>query len=293
MRHLWVYFLVILPLLGRYEKGRALPASISEAVLQKKGGKHAMIAVLFAGVLALSAPAAQAADGHGTAPIPQQAWTFEGPFGTFDKASLQRGYKVYREVCAACHSMKKIYFRNLEDLGYNASQIKNIAKEYSYEDGPNEEGDMFERPGLPSDPFKSPFANDNAARYANGGALPPDLSLITKARGDGSNYIAALLTGYEEPPHGETLAQGQYWNKYFSGHKIGMAPPLSTDLVAYEDGTPQTVEQYARDVAHFLTWAAEPHMEARKQTGFKVIIFLLVFAGIMYGVKRKIWSHLH
>ena len=123
--------------------------------------------------------------------------------------------------------------------------------------------------------------------------MPPDLSLITKARADGSNYLSALLTGYEEPPHGETLARGQYWNKYFSGHKIGMAPPLSTDLVAYEDGTPQTVEQYARDVAHFLTWAAEPHMEARKQTGFKVIIFLLVFAGIMYGVKRKIWAHLH
>lgn len=236
---------------------------------------------------------AYAAGGDGPA-IPSQDWSFSGPFGTYDKGAMQRGYKIYREVCASCHSMKRIYFRNLEAMGYNEAQIKNIASEYTVEDGPNEEGDMFERAALPSDRFKSPFANEQAAKFANGGAYPPDLSLITKARANGPNYVYALLTGYEDhAPHGEDLADGQYWNTYFPGHKLSMAPPLMDGQVSYEDGSAETLNQYAHDLVQFLTWAADPYMEERKKTGMKVILFLLVFAGVMYAVKRKIWADAH
>lgn len=236
-----------------------------------------------------------AANAAGDAPAaPSMDWSFSGVYGTYDKAAMQRGYKIYREVCASCHSMKRIYFRNLEALGYNDAQIKNIAAEYTVEDGPNEEGDMFDRPAILADSFVSPFANDNAAKFANGGALPPDLSLITKARANGPNYVYALLTGYHDhAPHGEDLADGQYWNSYFPGHKISMAPPLMDGQVSYEDGTPETLEQYAHDVVQFLTWAADPYMEERKKTGFRVIVFLLIFAGIMYAVKKKIWADVH
>ncbi len=234
----------------------------------------------------------------GDAPrAPSQDWSFNkgplGAFGTYDKGALQRGLKVYREVCAACHSLKRIHFRNLHALGYTEAQIKNIAGEYTVEDGPNEEGDMFERAAEPKDKFPSPFANDNAAKYANGGALPPDLSLITKARVNGSNYLHALLTGYKEPPHGEELADGQHWNKYYPGHKISMAPPLSDGQISYEDGTSETLDQYSKDISHFLTWAADPHMEERKKSGFRVILFLIVFAGIMYVVKKRTWKDVH
>ena len=152
---------------------------------------------------------------------------------------------------------------------------------------------MFERPALPSDPYPSPFANEQAAKYANGGAYPPDLSLITKARVDGSNYINALLKGYKDAPHGEELADGQYWNSYYPGHKISMAPPFGEGQISYEDGSPETVEQYSKDITYFLTWAADPYMEERKRTGFRVIIFLLVFAGVLYSVKKKIWADVH
>jgi ubiquinol-cytochrome c reductase cytochrome c1 subunit len=236
-------------------------------------------------------PKAQASEG--AVHPAQQSWHFDGFAGTYDRGALQRGYKVYREVCAACHSMKRVHFRNLEALGYDESQIKTIASGYNVTDGPNDEGDMYERPARPSDAFPSPFPNKNAAKFANGGAAPPDLSLITKARHDGPNYVFSLLTGYEEPPHGEMLNDGQHWNKYFPGHKLAMAPPLSDDQVAYEDGTPQTVEQYARDVTEFLTWAADPYMEERKRTGRATLIFLLVLAGIMYAVKRRIWADQH
>ena len=240
-------------------------------------------------------PVSVAYAGGGDAPTPpSRDWSFSGPFGRYDKAAMQRGYQIYREVCASCHGMKRIYFRNLEALGYNEAQIKNIAREYTVEDGPNDEGDMFERPALPSDAFVSPFANDNAAKFANNGSLPPDLSLITKARANGSNYLHALLTGYHEhAPHGETLGEGQYWNTYFPGHKISMAPPLIEGQVSYEDGTPETLEQYAHDLVQFLTWAADPYMEERKEAGFKVLIYLLIFAGVMLAVKRKIWSDQH
>ncbi len=233
------------------------------------------------------------ASGGEAEPLVHQHWHFSGAFGTYDRAALQRGYKIYREVCASCHSMKQLSFRNLTDLGYNENQIKAIAGEYSVEDGPNEEGEMFERPARPSDSFPAPFANDKAAAYANGGALPPDLSLIIKARHHGSDYVYGLLTGYEEAPHDAHLLDGQYWNKYMPGHVIAMAPPLSDGQVAYEDGSPDTTQQYAADVVEFLTWAGDPHMETRKRTGLKAIMFLVVFAFVMYAVKRQIWSDVH
>jgi len=222
--------------------------------------------------------------------IPKQEWSFSGPFGTFDRGSLQRGFQVYKQVCSACHSMDHLSYRNLTALGYSEGQIKAIAADYMITDGPNDEGDMFERPGKPSDKFVNPYPNEKAARYANNGAMPVDMSLIAKARGGGADYIYALLTGYKEPPEGVELGAGQHWNEYMAGHKIAMAAPLSDDIVAYEDGSPTTLDQYAKDVSHFLMWAAEPHMEVRKRTGIKVVLFLLIFAGIMYAVKRKIWA---
>jgi ubiquinol-cytochrome c reductase cytochrome c1 subunit len=234
-------------------------------------------------------PFAQASDSSHY--LDSQEWSFQGPFGTFDRGALQRGFQVYSQVCSACHSMKHLSYRNLSALGYNAEEIKAIAAEYTIVDGPDDEGEMFERPMKPSDKFKNPYENDNQGRYANNGALPPDLSLITKARAGGADYVYGLLTGYEEAPEGETVAEGQYWNNVISGNKIAMAPPLSDEIVGYEDDTPATMEQYARDVATFLTWAAEPEMEERKRTGIKVILFLLAFTGIMYAVKKKIWAN--
>ena len=242
--------------------------------------------------LGMAAPAL-AAEGHGSPELPEMHWSFQGPFGTYDRASLQRGFQVYKQVCSACHSMKRVYYRNLESLGYDDSQIKAVAGEYMVTDGPNDEGEMFERAVRPSDPFKSPFPNDAAAKYANNGALPPDLSLITKARAGGADYVYSILTGYEPAPEGEELTASQHWNKYFPGHKIAMAAPLADGMVAYDDGTDGTVAQYAKDVVTFLSWAAEPEMEKRKQTGIKVILFLLAFAGIMYAVKKKIWADIH
>jgi ubiquinol-cytochrome c reductase cytochrome c1 subunit len=242
-------------------------------------------------------------------PEPQN-WSFAGPLGTFDKAQLQRGLKVYKDVCSACHSLDLVAFRTLEDLGYSEAQVKAFAAEYQITDGPNGDGDMFERPGKPSDHFTAPFPNVEAAAASNGGAAPPDLSLMAKARGvergfprfvfdiftqyaeSGPDYIHALLTGYDkEPPAGMTIPEGTYYNPYFiAGKSLKMPPPLSNDQVTYDDGAPQTVDQYARDVAAFLMWAAEPHMEARKETGFRVLIFLILFGALVYLTKRKIWA---
>lgn len=224
------------------------------------------------------------------AELEKQDWSFNGPFGTFDRGALQRGFQVYKQVCSACHGMDYLSYRNLTALGYSEAEVKAIAREYTIMDGPDEEGEMFERARKPSDRFKNPYENEQQARYVNNGALPPDMSLIAKARPGGADYLYGILTGYEEAPEGVEMGQGQYWNKVMSGHKIAMAPPLSDDIVAYEDGAETTKEQYAKDVATFLMWAAEPKMEVRKQTGIKVILFLLVFAGIMYAVKKKIWS---
>ncbi len=238
-----------------------------------------------------------------------EAWSFAGPFGTYDRGQLQRGLKVYKEVCAACHSMDLVAFRTLEDLGYSEAQVKAFAAEYTIPDGPNADGDMFERPGIPSDYFPAPFANTAQAAAANNGAAPPDFSLIAKARGvergfptfvfdiftqyaeNGPDYIYSLLTGYDaEPPAGMEVPEGTYYNPYFiAGKSLSMAPPLSDDQVEYDDGAPQTVDQYARDVSAFLMWVAEPHLEDRKSTGFRVMVFLLLLTALVYMTKRKVW----
>ncbi len=226
----------------------------------------------------------------------QQDWSFKGIFGTYDRGALQRGFQVYKEVCAACHSLNLVSYRNLSQPGgpeFTKEQVKAIAAEVEVRDGPNEEGEMFDRPGIPSDRFVSPFPNDEAARAANGGALPPDLSLMTKARGDGANYLYALMTEYkEEAPDGVELRDGMSYNPAFSGGQIAMAPPLSEGIVEYSDGTKPTVENMSRDVVTFLAWAAEPHMEERKTMGFKVLIYLIILAGLLYATTRKLWSRI-
>ena len=225
--------------------------------------------------------------------LPAQPWTFSGAFGTFDRAALQRGYQVYKEVCASCHSMHLIRFRDLGALGFNEDEIKAVAAEYEVTDGPNDQGEMFQRPAKPSDKFKSPFPNENAARAANNGALPPDLSLMAKARKGGADYVYALMTGYADPPAGVTLMDGMSYNKYFAGHQIGMPKPLNPDQVTFADGTKATVEQMSHDVSTFLGWTAEPELEARKRLGVKVILFLIIFTGLLYATKRKVWSAVH
>jgi ubiquinol-cytochrome c reductase cytochrome c1 subunit len=199
---------------------------------------------------------------------------------------------VYKEVCATCHGLKRIRFRNLKALGFNEAQIKAIASQYEVTDGPNAEGQMFKRKSLPSDAFPNPYANDNAARAANNGSLPPDLSLIIKARNSGPDYVYSLLTGYDPPPAGTQSQAGQYYNTYFPGNFISMAPPLTEGQVTYADGTKASVEQMAKDVVSFLAWSAEPEMEQRKQTGVKVIVYLLFMTILFYMTKRRIWRHI-
>ena len=240
-------------------------------------------------------PMATARAAESSVDLPHQHWHFKGVNGTYDKAAMQRGLKVYREVCSACHGLDRVAFRNLSALGYEEGQIKNIASEYTVIDGPSEDGEMFERNARPSDYFPNPYPNSKAAVAANG-AYPPDLSLITKARPHGPDYLYALLTGYEvadEKGHVHEVPSGKHWNKYYPGHVISMAAPLADGQISYEDGSPETAEQYAYDVVNFLTWAADPDMEERKQTGIKVILFLLVFAGVMYAYKKKIWADVH
>jgi cytochrome c1 len=223
--------------------------------------------------------------------IPDRPWSWTGPFGSFDRAELQRGLQVYTEVCASCHSLALVAFRDLAALGYGEEEIKAYASNYEVEDGPNDEGEMFLRATLPSDRFVPPFANDQAARAANNGAYPPNLSLMTKARKNGANYVFALLTGYEdEPPAGFELADGMNYNRFFPGHQIAMAPPLFEGGVEYADGTEATVEQMAVDVTAFLAWAAEPELEERKAMGIGVLAVLGVLFVMTILVKRKVWS---
>jgi ubiquinol-cytochrome c reductase cytochrome c1 subunit len=225
---------------------------------------------------------------------PHQQWPFEGVFGTFDTAASQRGFQVYKEVCSTCHAVKHLAFRNLEEIGYTEDQVKGIAAQYQVTDGPNDEGQMFQRPARPSDPIPGPFPNDQAARAANNGALPPDLSLITKAREGGPDYVYAILTGFKDPPAGFKVNEGMYYNQYFAGHQIKMPPPLTqTDQLKYADGTQATVPQMSHDVVSFLSWAAEPNLNDRHRIGFKVILFLIVATGVFYAAKRKIWSRIH
>lgn len=224
----------------------------------------------------------------------QVNWPFEGMGGKFDRASIQRGLQVYKQVCSACHSMNKLSYRNLRDVGFSEDEVKQIASDYLITDGPNDEGEMFERPGLPSDKFKNPYPNTQSARNANGGALPPDLSLIIKARENGANYVYSLLNGYENAPKDHQTPEGKYYNKYFAAgnFNIGMPQPLQDGLVQYQDGTASDKKQLAKDVVNFLQWAAEPEMEERKRMGIKVLLFTLAFTLIFYFAKKAVWSRL-
>lgn len=224
--------------------------------------------------------------------LPHVNFSFDGLFGNFDRASAQRGLQVYKEVCSTCHSMRLLSYRNLRDIGLAEADVVRLASSFTVIDGPNDEGAMFERPARPSDRFRRPYPNDNAARAANGGALPPDLSVMTKARAGGAQYINALLIGYRDPPAGMTMADGMYYNAYYPGHQIAMPSILQPDAVSFNDNTPATVEQMARDVSTFLTWAAEPEMEQRKMMGVRIVLFLTILAGLTYAVKRKVWADL-
>jgi ubiquinol-cytochrome c reductase cytochrome c1 subunit len=249
-------------------------------------------AFALAAALALLVSGAAHAQEEPPAP-PRQEWSFNGVFGTFDRAALQRGFQVYQKVCSTCHAVKHLYFRDLAALGYGADEVKGIAAQVQVTDGPNDTGEMFQRPGRPSDPIPGPFANDQAARTANNGALPPDLSLMTKAREGGEDYVYAILTGYKDAPAGVKMNQNMSYNEYFAGHQIAMPPPLSPDQVEYADKTPATVPKMAHDVVSFLAWAAEPTLEERHRMGFKVILFLIVLSGLLYAAKRKIWARIH
>ena len=269
-------------------------------------------AALLIGLLAPALPAS-AQDVAMENPLPpQQSWSFSGPFGKYDTAQLQRGYEVYRQVCSNCHAAKFLSFRNLAEPGgpsYSDSQVKALSATFKVQDGPDDSGNMYDRAGRPSDPFPSPFANEQAARAANGGALPPDMSTLAKARSyesgglwflvapftqyqeEGPDYIHAILNGYKDPaPKGFTLPAGKYYNAYFPGHAISMPPPLSDGLVDYTDGSPKTAEQYSKDIAAYLEWMSEPTLDQRKQTGFKAVIFLAVFAFLLFQIKRRIWA---
>lgn len=288
--------------------------------------KATVRAAIAATALAFATGAVSAA---GTAKhVEKQSWSFAGPFGKYDRAQLQRGFQVYKEICSSCHSMRFVAFRNLMEPGgpeFSEEQVKALAAEYTIQDGPNDEGEMFEREGKPYDRFPSPFPNAEAAKAANSGAYPPDLSLLAKARATergfpwfvldaftqyqegGPDYIFAILTGYEDAPACGEDADG-FYNAYFAaggvpeackdhGHKtiegsfIAMAPPLSEESVEYSDGSPQTVEQYARDVTAFMMWAAEPKLESRKRIGLSAMIFMVVFAGMLYFTKKKLWAN--
>ncbi|MPZ08666.1 MAG: cytochrome c1 [Kiloniellaceae bacterium] len=315
----------------------------------RKGLLFGLAALAASASLPLAGPAVAAEEGPA---LPKLEWSFDGPFGTYDRQSLQRGLQVYREVCSSCHGLKYVAFRNLADLGYSEDEIKAFAAEYTVTDGPDDDGEMFERPGAASDYFPAPFPNEKAAAAANSGAVPPDLSLMAKARAGGADHIHGILTGYEdlvpdavlqsifehetmkneekyeadlaeyndkleayndkveageqarrplEPVQPQPiesiedlgLAEVSNFNAYFPGYGIAMAQPLYEDGVAYADGTPATIDQMAADVSHFLMWAAEPKLEDRKGAGIKVLIFLVVFTGVLYAAKRKVWKDVH
>ncbi len=257
-------------------------------------GLAALAAVTVGAVVALSMPARASG---GEAHLKHVEWSFQGPFGTYDRDALRRGYKVYKEVCATCHSLNLVHFRNLGEPGgpeFAEEQVKALAAEVQVQDGPNPDGEMFEREGRPSDAFPAPYPNEEAAAAALG-AVPPDLSLLAKAREGGPDYLYSLLTGYEEAPEGVTVPAGGNYNPVFAAGSgiIAMPAPLSDGLVDYEDGTQNTLDQQAKDVSHFLMWAAEPKLEQRHRLGFQVFMYLLVLAGLLYFVSRKVWHDQH
>ncbi len=222
--------------------------------------------------------------------VPKFPWSHNGLFNSFDHASIRRGYQVYKEVCSACHSMKYLAFRNLIGVSHTEGEAKVLAEEYMFQDGPDETGEMFDRPGKLSDYFPKPYTNDEAARAANAGALPPDLSYIALARHGNEDYIFSLLTGYCDPPAGVEVNDPLYYNPYFPGQAIGMAPALYNEIIEYEDGTPATLSQLAKDVATFLRWAAEPEHDQRKRMGLKALMILSMALGASYYIKRQKWS---
>jgi ubiquinol-cytochrome c reductase cytochrome b/c1 subunit len=274
--------------------------------------QRTIFALVIAGTLAaIAAPAS--AQMTEQVPPPRLKWSFAGPFGKYDEAQLQRGFKIYREVCANCHSMDMVAFRNLADAGgpgFTEAQVEAVAAEYKIKDL-DDLGNQIERAGRPADQFPAPFANELAAKAANGGTAPPDMSTLAKARSygrgfpwwvfdmigqyqeQGPDYIAAIVSGFMDAPKGFNLPPTGHYNEYFPGHNIAMPPPLQDGQVKYDDGSPETVAQYSKDVAAFLMWAAEPHLDARKRIGFQVFIFLIVFAGLMYFTKKKVWSAVH
>jgi ubiquinol-cytochrome c reductase cytochrome c1 subunit len=256
--------------------------------------------------LLLAAGSAQAA--LDTSPLPPKTpgWSFDGPFGMYDRAALQRGFQVYKEVCSACHSLNRVAFAALSsdnggDGFFTGPQVKAIAAGYKVPAGPNDKGETTDangspltRPGIPADHFPPPFPNEQAARTANNGALPPDLSIIVKARAGGSNYVYSIITGFhQKPPPGFKVLPNKYYNPYFNGWNISMPPPLSPNQVTFADGTKATVPQMAHDVVTFLTWASEPTMEDRKRIGFGVMLFLIAFSGLLYLSYRRIWADIH
>lgn len=256
--------------------------------------RHAPLRSFFVSlVLALLAAPALASSGHDATPK-QMEWAFDGVFGKMDKPSVQRGFQVYKEVCSSCHSLKRVAFRSLTGIGFSDAEVKSLAASYTVKDGPNDDGEMFERAGLPSDHIPGPYNNEKAARAANAGAYPPDMSLLVKARPDGANYIYSLITGYGQTvPEHVSVPEGKHYNPYMPGGVIAMAAPLRDDSVTYQDETKATLDQQARDVVSFLQWAAEPEMEARKRMGIRVMIFLAIMTGFFYAVKKRIWSDLH
>ncbi len=262
----------------------------------------------------LSALGMEAALAQEAAIPPPQHWSFSGPFGLYDPEQLQRGFKIYREVCSTCHSLKLLAFRDLTDRGgpgFTEAKAKAIAASFQVTDGPNKQGQMYQRPGRLADHFPPPFPNDQAARAALGGALPPDMSDLAKGRGyergfpwfifdaftqyqeEGPDYIHAILTGYTAPPSGITVPPGASYNKYFPGHNLGMPRPLSDGQVKYTDGAPETVDQYGRDVTAFLAWASEPKLDQRKRLGFQVFVYLIVLTGLLYFTKKRVWRDVH
>jgi ubiquinol-cytochrome c reductase cytochrome b/c1 subunit len=275
--------------------------------------KRTLTALPLATLLALVALPAVAQEGNGNVPPtpnpPRQSWSFHGPFGTYNQGQLQRGFKVYKEVCANCHSMELLAFRNLADPGgpgFSEAQAESLAATYKIKDL-DDQGQPTERTGRPADNFPSPFPNELAAKAANGGAAPPDMSTLAKARGfqrgfpwfifdaftayqeQGPDYIHAILNGYVKPPAGFTVPPGKHYNEYFPSHVIAMPPPLQDGQVTYDDGSPQTLDQYSKDVAAFLMWAAEPKLDQRHRVGFQVLIFLIIFSGLLYFTKKKVW----
>jgi ubiquinol-cytochrome c reductase cytochrome b/c1 subunit len=315
----FIHFLIILPLLGLIETPKPLPNSISEAVLKKAKVAAGLVLALGLGAMTLLASGSSVLAAEGAPHPPKNKWSFSGVFGKFDQAQLQRGFKVYKEVCQTCHGLSLVSFRNLSDPGgpgFTPGQVRTIAAEYKVQDGPNDQGEMFEREARAGDRFPPPatWKNEAQARSLYNGTVPPDMSVLAKARSyergfplflvdalpffayqeHGVDYAVALLKGYKDkPPEGFALPAGGNYNEYFPGHSIAMPPPLTDGRVEYTDGSPATVDQYSKDVAAFMMWAAEPHLEARKRIGFQVMIFLIIFSVLMYFTKKKVWADVH